>query len=431
MASKKRLGLIIVLMVGLFVLSVGVTYAYFEAQVNQSGTSGVTITAVEGLSITFDTQNVITMNNIIPGESDEKEITVTLDNKGKEFDVTYNMKIHVTESTFDEEHGKLTYTLTGDGITNSLEGEIPYGLNQDITILRNKVISGEEGSNTPTEQTYNLVITYPNDEENVQEQGATFDGYVYFTGREEQTNIKINYKSINNYTNDDLIIGDMLVIPREGGEERFYYIGADINNTTKKAFLAEWNIDVGADTINGIEYSTDYMNSPASGFQSNQVVGYKPGFTTKGTIAFSTNDIHPTDEACANEGVGMDPGIYSTPAGCYTAYKGSILEHYTNKYLNAVKEVYTNNNIVDQIIDTIESRAIDYDELVRLGCVYNEEWDNGTCEESPYSWLYQTSFWTAASNDPATAWKTDTEGRLGGAFFRGNDYAGVRPVFYI
>ena len=146
MISKKKAILVVLLCIGILALGVGVTYAYFEAQVNQIGTSGVTITAVEGLSITFDTQNVITMNNIIPGESDEKEITVTLDNKGRKFDVTYNMKIHVTESTFDEEHGKLTYTLTGDGITNSLTGEIPYGENQDITILRNKVISGEEGS---------------------------------------------------------------------------------------------------------------------------------------------------------------------------------------------------------------------------------------------------------------------------------------------
>ena len=199
---RKKLLMTIALVVITVALGVGGVYAYFAAGVSQDTTSGISISAVSGLKISFSNSNTISMPNALPGQSFTKTFSATLTNKKLAITTNYSIYIKATTNGFNEQTGKLTYTLkkNGEVVKNNIEitgtGPIP---------IYTTSITGNTDNDTVTDS-YELTITYPNNETSVQKQGATFNGSVYF-GVADADN-KIDSESVQTAKEITFTIGD-------------------------------------------------------------------------------------------------------------------------------------------------------------------------------------------------------------------------------
>ena len=104
-----------------------------------------------------------------------------------------------------------------------------------------------------------------------------------------------------------------------------------------------------------------------------------------------------------------------------STYDGSLVESYANAYGNKLRN--------SMGLNVVESRLITANELLsqEIGCSDDER----TCINTPYSWIYSTTYWTSSATNDRYVWTVNMSGH-----FRSDTYDyisayGVRPVIVV
>ena len=182
---KNRYLIYIALLILTLSITLGVTYSYLAAKINNRESSSTIKVESGQLSITYEnnSSNII-LNNIIPGDSVTKQFTLTGINNTKpnaittNTDLKYKIGIVIDNNTFSE--GALTYSLTKDS-TSSSNGKTADNSTGTIKssgiqyIGKGYFVSGANND----KHIYNLTISFPdtNEDQSI-DQGASFACHV-------------------------------------------------------------------------------------------------------------------------------------------------------------------------------------------------------------------------------------------------------------
>ena len=182
---KNRYLIYIALLILTLSITLGVTYSYLAAKINNRESSSTIKVESGQLSITYEnnSSNII-LNNIIPGDSVTKQFTLTGINNTKpnaittNTDLKYKIGIAIDNNTFSE--GALTYALTKDS-TSSSNGKLANDATGTINssgiqyIGKGYFVSGANND----KHIYNLTISFPdtNEDQSI-DQGASFACHV-------------------------------------------------------------------------------------------------------------------------------------------------------------------------------------------------------------------------------------------------------------
>ena len=182
---KNRYLIYIALLILTLSITLGVTYSYLAAKINNRESSSTIKVESGQLSITYEnnSSNII-LNNIIPGDSVTKQFTLTGINNTKpnaittNTDLKYKIGIVIDNNTFSE--GALTYSLTKDS-TSSSNGKTADDSTGTIKssgiqyIGKGYFVSGANND----KHVYNLTISFPdtNEDQSI-DQGASFACHV-------------------------------------------------------------------------------------------------------------------------------------------------------------------------------------------------------------------------------------------------------------
>ena len=182
---KNRYLIYIALLILTLSITLGVTYSYLAAKINNRESSSTIKVESGQLSITYENNsgNII-LNNIIPGDSVTKQFTLTGFNNTKpnaittNTDLKYKIGIVIDNNTFSE--GALTYSLTKDS-TSSSNGKTADDSTGTIKssgiqyIGKGYFVSGANND----KHIYNLTISFPdtNEDQSI-DQGASFACHV-------------------------------------------------------------------------------------------------------------------------------------------------------------------------------------------------------------------------------------------------------------
>ena len=222
--------------------------------------------------------------------------------------------------------------------------------------------------------------------------------YSEVTGKSLDAKIEI----INTPTNLDtkvlsqagnkLALGDKIAI----GDQNFWVIS---NNNGKIRALAEYNLYVGSIYDSGGTKIRDISNSEAGyGLQNSDAKGFVSGANRVGTVPFASPTQHGTNNS---------------------SYEGSILQSYINNYISTINNIYGTSVIGDAITkEELESP---------LGCSSSSY----TCNNSSYSWVKTTTYWSGSAFSPDSVWVVDSTGNFGNGSYSSGSYFGVRPVIEI
>ena len=190
-----------------------------------------------------------------------------------------------------------------------------------------------------------------------------------------------------------VVVGDIVKI----GTEEFYVVKHDGNDLI---LLARYNLNVG--------------NNPkgsATGMQDSNVVGSKSGYTTYGTVSFSSSNYWN------NGGVPKDiyPGAYYPgPTYPYVYDNNCNIKEYVDNYANSLG------------INVKSARLLLLSEAEELGCVVSSK----VCYNAP-SFVKETNYWLGYAKDAYSIWNITPGGSLYGTDYGNNSYAGIRPVIVI
>ena len=182
---KNRYLIYIALLILTLSITLGVTYSYLAAKINNRESSSTIKVESGQLSITYEnnSSNII-LNNVIPGDSVTKQFTLTGINNTKpnaittNTDLKYKIGIVIDNNTFSE--GALTYSLTKDS-TSSSNGKTADDSTGTIKssgiqyIGKGYFVSGANND----KHIYNLTISFPdtNEDQSI-DQGASFACHV-------------------------------------------------------------------------------------------------------------------------------------------------------------------------------------------------------------------------------------------------------------
>ena len=182
---KNRYLIYVALLILTLSITLGVTYSYLAAKINNRESSSTIKVESGQLSITYENNsgNII-LNNIIPGDSVTKQFTLTGINNTKpnaittNTDLKYKIGIAIDNNTFSE--GALTYALTKDS-TSSSNGKLANDATGTIKSSGIQYIGNGyfvSGANND-KHIYNLTISFPdtNEDQSI-DQGASFACHV-------------------------------------------------------------------------------------------------------------------------------------------------------------------------------------------------------------------------------------------------------------
>ena len=166
------------------ILTVGVTYAYFRA--NITGVESVSTISIGGatLKIVYEGTETINAENVIPGWSDKKYFNVDVTNTSRK-DISYDINLIVTNSNFnitnDTGNSYLEYALYS--CTSNTDTECKTVITSssilDIQSGEKKVYSAK--TKTSGKTFYALELSFPN-QDAVQTQTGTNNQPLTFTG---------------------------------------------------------------------------------------------------------------------------------------------------------------------------------------------------------------------------------------------------------
>ena len=182
---KNRYLIYVALLILTLSITLGVTYSYLAAKINNRESSSTIKVESGQLSITYEnnSSNII-LKNIIPGDSVTKQFTLTGINNTKpnaittNTDLKYKIGIAIDNNTFSE--GALTYTLAKDSSSSS-NGKLANDATGTINssgiqyIGKGYFVSGANND----KHIYNLTISFPdtNEDQSI-DQGASFACHV-------------------------------------------------------------------------------------------------------------------------------------------------------------------------------------------------------------------------------------------------------------
>lgn len=182
---KNRYLIYVALLILTLSITLGVTYSYLAAKINNRESSSTIKVESGQLSITYEnnSSNII-LNNIKPGDFVTKQFTLTGFNNTKpnaittNTDLKYKIGIAIDNNTFSE--GALTYALTKDSISSS-NGKLANDATGTINssgiqyIGKGYFVSGANND----KHIYNLTISFPdtNEDQSI-DQGASFACHV-------------------------------------------------------------------------------------------------------------------------------------------------------------------------------------------------------------------------------------------------------------
>ena len=182
---KNRYLIYVALLILTLSITLGVTYSYLAAKINNRESSSTIKVESGQLSITYEnnSSNII-LNNIIPGNSVTKQFTLTGFNNTKpnaittNTDLKYKIGIVIDNNTFSE--GALTYSLTKDSSSSS-NGKLANDATGTIKSSGIQYIGNGyfvSGANND-KHIYNLTISFPdtNEDQSI-DQGASFACHV-------------------------------------------------------------------------------------------------------------------------------------------------------------------------------------------------------------------------------------------------------------
>ena len=182
---KNRYLIYVALLILTLSITLGVTYSYLAAKINNRESSSTIKVESGQLSITYENNsgNII-LNNIIPGDSVTKQFTLTGINNTKpnaittNTDLKYKIGIAIDNNTFSE--GALTYALTKDSTSSSngnLANDATGTINSSGIQYIGKGYFVSEANND--KHIYNLTISFPdtNEDQSI-DQGASFACHV-------------------------------------------------------------------------------------------------------------------------------------------------------------------------------------------------------------------------------------------------------------
>ena len=228
---KNRYLIYIALLILTLSITLGVTYAYIAAKINNRESSSTIKVESGQLSITYENNsgNII-LNNIIPGDSVTKQFTLTGINNTKpnaittNTDLKYKIGIVIDTNTFSE--GALTYSLTKDS-TSSSNGKTADDSTGTIKSSGTQYIGNGyfvSGANND-KHIYNLTISFPdtNEDQSI-DQGASFACHVTIAHDIKMT--ATEYLTKLDKTSNGLEIDDTT-------DKNLRYVGANQNNYLK------------------------------------------------------------------------------------------------------------------------------------------------------------------------------------------------------
>lgn len=180
--NKKTLYSIILGVALILITSIGVSYAFFTANLT-GGESATTITVGGGtMNITFAGGNAITASNIHPQAEAivTKTFTVT-GNSTTTLGMSYKLTLQVTANTFTATSLKYQLASTNTGVNGTPVPAKPT--NQNIDAGANAIVLGTGSFASPTTgakaHTYVLTIYFPDTGGNQNiDQGKNFTAYV-------------------------------------------------------------------------------------------------------------------------------------------------------------------------------------------------------------------------------------------------------------
>ena len=186
------------------------------------------------------------------------------------------------------------------------------------------------------------------------------------------------------------------------GSEKFYTFSIEGNNVE---MLAMYNLHIGNEVsyydiyetrVHPIDNPTGVQNDKALGVQ---MVNFQPSnFPWIGTTSFSSNEVKGQK---------------------YSDYNGSLVEKYVKDYELKIREMG---------VTVIDARVLSKDEIVNIfGC----EEENHTCKNSPYSWIYATSYWIGTADDAEKVFRIHSSSSFTSYPYYYDYYFGVRPVIVI
>ena len=238
---------------------------------------------------------------------------------------------------------------------------------------RKKVLVLENGS---------WVTKTENAQNNVPEEGGSSSGggnIIYPSGKDRNS----------------VAVGDIVSI----GTEDFYVIN---NSGNDLVLLSRYNLNVG-----------NSAKGTATGKQDPDVIGYKSGVTSYGTVAFSSSNYW--HDSSTNNPSSSYSGSYYPSNNYPNIYNGSCnLKSYIDNYASMLN------------VTVKEARLMKVSEADALGCSNNSK----SCSGAP-SFVTETNYWLGNPKDGFTVWNITTGGSLYGTDYSNSHYAGVRPVIVI
>ena len=195
--------------------------------------------------------------------------------------------------------------------------------------------------------------------------------------------------SVNGDINE---VGSVVTI----GTEKFYTMGIEDNNVK---LLSMYNLYVGGDYDVLNDTWTEY-GSEADGMQNeNMLAKVTNSFLYKGTTPFSTT---------SNMGV------------VYNDYVGSLVEDYVINYKNNLEEKFD--------ISINEARLVTMADITvddSFAC------SSSSCKNSPYPFIYATSYWLGDPRSTRYVYYVDSDGKLYNSHHSTKNMLGVRSVIVI
>lgn len=152
----------------LFIIAVvTVSYAYYTANIIETGNNNVLNGTTAKLNVKFDDGETINITNMIPDDHFSK--TFSLENLGNT--ISYKIVVNELVNEFNS-FSDITYVLKEDDVVIK-EGVFP-------NLIDNNEISDTRTINNGEKKTYTLTITYQNTEEDqAEDMGKTISGKLF------------------------------------------------------------------------------------------------------------------------------------------------------------------------------------------------------------------------------------------------------------
>ena len=404
----------------LFIVFLGIGYAFLEAGLNINGDTTVAQPAfntyVQSVSVTSgstsgtptiignDKKEVDFSTALTNDVNSFFEETTTLTNHGSGKAYLRNIEVKVYDSNDNEVTlaAPYEYTLThGDGTPVDSGDEVK----EDRTItykLKFNYISGTDMNTVTDYPTYTFKIVY---------------------------NFKKDIIDIpSGKTKDTLTTGDEICIKGEC----FNFLHYEGTNDEDIVMLAKWNLKVGNiyETTNWTKTGEYISSDPGYGKQSSETKGYVSGASTaNGTAIFSTTNYWDDNGSPSSSYPGSYypgpnyPTIYDA-----TNYRGTPGQsnYSVAYYVDVYKTILTSYGATIK-----NSRLLTYAEATdsSIGCSYDNSTYSGSCPTNGF--ITNTTFWLGSARSNIGVWYVYSGGYFIYTYYDGVTDVGVRPVIVI